>query len=248
MDTIKCLIVDDEIPAGKVIDRYIQDVPGLTTVAICRNAMEAVNITKSQQVDLIFLDIQMPGITGIEFVKTLNNSIPVILTTAFREYAVDGFELDVLDYLVKPISFERFFKAVCKIYKHINIPAGFTQELVNKAGDIREFRSFEETYIYVRVDKKMKQVWLKDIIFIESIGDYVKVITESEVIITYLKIGYLEKKLPSDKFIRIHRSYLVARDKVSSFTANTIEVGGKTLSLGVNYKKKVHEAFEGYGA
>lgn len=241
---MKCLIVDDEIPAAKVIDRYIQEIPGMETIGICKNAMEALGVLKNQPVDLVFLDIQMPGINGIEFVKTMNNAVPIILTTAFRDYAVDGFELDVLDYLVKPISFERFFRAISKIYKQGNSQINTPPEWHDKPGqEIKEFKTFEEMYIYVRVDKKMKQVWLKDIAYIESIGDYVKIITEQEVIITYLKIGYLEKKLPPHVFIRIHRSYLIARDRVSSFTSNTIEIADKVLPIGGNYKSKIHDLF-----
>ena len=241
MNTIKCLIVDDEAPAAKVISRYIQEIPGLEVADVCRNVMEALNALKNNPIDLVFLDIQMPGINGIELVKTLKNSVPVILTTAYREYAVDGFELEVLDYLVKPISFERFFKAISKIYKQDAALSSKWQELPSQK--IREFNTFEEMYIYVRVDKKMKQVWLKDILYIESIGDYVKIITDQEVVITYLKISYLEKKLPSNTFIRIHRSYLIARNRVSSFTSNDVEVGGKALPIGGSYKKKIHDLF-----
>ncbi len=247
MGNIKCLIVEDEIPAAKVISKYIQEIPGMEVTSSCKNAMEALNVLKNETIDLVFLDIQMPGINGIEFTKILSNSLPVILTTAYREFAVEGFELEVLDYLVKPISFERFFKAVSKIYKSNTFPTIPSREGTDASDQaIREFKSFDEMYIYVRVDKKMKQVWLKEIIYIESIGDYVKIITDHEVIVTYLKIGYLEKKLPGTTFTRIHRSFLISRGRVSSFTSNTIEIGNKVLPIGVNYKKKIHTFFFGH--
>lgn len=245
MNTIKCLIVDDEIPATKIIDRYINEIPGIETVAICSNAMEALHAIKKHKIDLIFLDIQMPGINGIEFIKLLNNPTQIVLTTAYREYAVEGFDLEVLDYLVKPISFERFFKAIGKIYKQkkINTSAEWSE---NHIQNINEFKSFDEMYMYVRVDKKMKQVWLKEILYIESMGDYVKIITDHEMIITYLKVGYLEKKLPQNIFIRIHRGYLVARNKVSAYTTNTLEINNKILPIGGNYKEKTHALLLGH--
>jgi len=239
------MIVDDEVPAAKVIDRYIRQIPGMEVAAICKNAMEAIQLLNSTTIDLVFLDIQMPGITGLELVKTLNHSVPVILTTAYRDYAVEGFELNVLDYLVKPISFERFFKAIGKVYQTGNLPVNTPASWQENPGHgIMEFKSFDEMYLYVRVDKKMKRVWLRDIVYIESMGDYVKIFTNQEMIITYLKIGYLEKKLPQEHFLRIHRSYLIAPNQVSAFTTNTLEIGQKTLPIGGSYKKNTHKRLE----
>lgn len=235
MNALKCLIIDDEAPATKVLERYVQQIDGLTSVGSCRNAMEALSLMNAHPIDLIFLDIQMPGITGIEFIKSLNQPLSVILTTAYREYAVEGFELNVTDYLVKPISFERFFRAVSKVFQQVR-----TTAVLPPAEPISEFQSYVDMYMYVRVEKKMQKVQLKDIHYIESMGDYVKIILSDQQLITHLKIGYLEKKLPVQKFIRIHRSYIVAKDKIQSFTANSIEVASKNLPIGGNYRTQFH--------
>lgn len=240
-NTLKCLIIEDEIPARKVLERYILQIDGLELKGSCRNAMEALNIINSQTIDLIFLDIQMPGITGIEFIKALKKPFRIILTTAYREYAVEGFELDVVDYLVKPIAFERFFKAVTKVFQN-----DIDQNFVPAQNLINEFSSYSDSYIYVRTEKKMQKILLSDINFIESIGDYVKIILEDKQVVTYLKISYLEKKLPAQKFIRIHRSYIVAKDKIEAYTSNAIEIKNLKLPIGGSYRSLIQKILGKY--
>ncbi|WP_298555739.1 LytTR family DNA-binding domain-containing protein [uncultured Algibacter sp.] len=241
MNTLKCLIIEDEAPAAKVLERYILKIDGIELKGSCRNAMEALNIINSQPIDLIFLDIQMPGITGIEFIKALKKPFRIILTTAYREYAIEGFELDVVDYLLKPIAFERFFKAVSKVFQN-----DISQNFMPSQNLINEFNAYNNSYIYVRTAKKMQKIQLSDINFIESIGDYVKIILDDRQVVTYLKISYLEKKLPTQKFIRIHRSFIVAKDKIQAYTSSTIEIEDRKLPIGGSYRSFIHKVLGKY--
>lgn len=230
---MKCIVVDDEPLARQLIESYIEKVDGLHNIRSCTNALESFSFLQQHSVDLIFLDIQMPQITGIELLKSLNQRPKVILTTAFREYAVEAFDLDVIDYLLKPISFDRFLRSIGKIYQ-LKPPV---QEI--KSDPIA--RSFEEAYMYFKQDREMVKVYLKDIIYIESLKDYVRIKTTSGQIISYQKISYLEQKLPESKFIRIHRSYIIALDKVSSFTSQSIHVGDYDVPIGRNYKSSTQK-------
>ena len=175
----------------------------------------------------------MPKLTGIDFLKTLKNPPKVIFTTAFREYALDGFELEVSDYLLKPISFERFLKAISKVFDDKDFRHGHQMGPLN-AED-------EEPFVYFKVDKRMVKIRLNDILVIESIKDYVKVKTADKEIVTHQQISYLEHKLPEDKFIRIHRSFIVAIDKIDAFSATEVEINGKYVPIGRNYKNEVIE-------
>ncbi|UII33254.1 LytTR family DNA-binding domain-containing protein [Fulvivirga ulvae] len=228
---IRCIIVDDEPLAIEVIESYINRLENIEIVAKCSNALKAFEILKKEPVDLIFLDIQMPKLTGLDFVKTLQNPPKVIITTAYRDYALEGYELNVVDYLLKPISFERFLKAVSRVY-HTEISPETTQTT-----DIES----EEAYIYLKADKKMVKVQLRDILYIESLKDYVRVKTSDKEVITHQKISYLEEKLPEECFLRIHRSFIVALKKVETYSATSIEVPGKELPIGRLYKDQVLE-------
>ena len=221
---IRCIIVDDEPLAIEVIESYINRLENIEIVAKCSNALKAFEILKKEPVDLIFLDIQMPKLTGLDFVKTLQNPPKVIITTAYRDYALEGYELNVVDYLLKPISFERFLKAVSRVY-HTEM----SQEAT------------ETTYIYLKADKKMVKVQLRDILYIESLKDYVRVKTSDKEVITHQKISYLEEKLPEECFLRIHRSFIVALKKIETYSATSIEVPGKELPIGRLYKDQVLE-------
>ncbi len=227
---IRCLIVDDEPLAIEIIESYLDRLDDMEIVAKCTNALRAFEVLQKEAVDLLFLDIQMPKLTGLDFLKTLKDPPKVILTTAYREYALEGYELDVLDYLLKPISFERFFKAVSKMYKKENGPT--PQEKQSSMG-------MEEPYLYLKADKKMVKVLLKDILYIESLKDYVRIKTPGKDVITHQTISYFEEKLPEDAFIRIHRSFIVPLHKIETFSASFIEVPGKELPIGRMYKNEV---------
>ena len=225
---MKCLIIDDEPLARELIESYVVRMENFTMVKSCTNALEAFPILQQKQIDLIFLDIHMPQLTGIDLIKSLKDKPKVILTTAYREYAAEAFDLDVIDYLIKPITFDRFLRAVGKIYQS-GIPPVDENSVV---------RSFYDAYIFLREDREMIKVFLRDIWYIESLRDYVKVKTSSRQIITYQKISVLEQKLPEKEFVRIHRSFIVAIGKVSSFTANTVRAGEIEIPLGRNYKQQ----------
>lgn len=232
---MRCLVVDDEPLARQLMESYIQRVEGLTLVRSCSNAIEAFNLLSQRSVDLIFLDIQMPQITGLDLLKTLKHRPRIILTTAYREYAVDAYDLDVADYLLKPILFERFLRSISKIYQ-LKQPVDPEEETNS------HWQSYEEAYMYFKEDREMIKVPLKDILYIESLRDYVKVKTACRQIVTYQKISYLEQKLPESKFIRVHRSFIVALDKVSSFSINGIRIGAHDIPIGRNYKNQAMSA------
>ena len=232
-EKIRCLIIDDEELAIKVIESYVAKVDSLDLVASCQNAFDAFNILNKDKIDLIFLDIQMPQLTGLEFIKSLNNPPQVILTTAYREYAPEGFELDVLDYLLKPIGFSRFLKAISKVTREM-------QPMAEKDPVVRE-DNYENAYIFVKCGKAMEKVGYKDILFIESFRDYVKIHTTKKVVTTYLKISFLEEKLPTELFLRVHKSFIIAISKITAYTSNDIEIDALHVPVGNFYKKQVVE-------
>lgn len=234
---INCLLVDDEPLALDVLSSYIQRVDGLEIVARCDNAMQAFEAIQNNQVDLLFLDIQMPKLDGIEFLKSLPSPPKVIFTTAYREYAIEAFEVDAVDYLLKPIPFSRFLKAVGKAYQHLQLQTGTIPADVEAPSS--ELGSMES--IFVRADKKMVKIMLKDILYIESLKDYVLIHLPDKRIITKQKISYLEEKLPDDQFLRIHRSFLVSIKKIDAFSPSQIDIGGKELPIGRSYKNTVND-------
>src|SRR6476661_2898286 len=201
---IKCLVIDDELPARDVLQKHISDVDALELAGSCTNAVEALSFLQSNTVDLLFLDIQMPHILGTNFIRTLKNPPKVIFTTAYRKYAVEGFELDAVDYLLKPISFDRFLKALNKIL-HINL-----QNTLPEAGKTDSIKEPAQPFLYFRSDRKMVKVLFNDILYIEGLRDYIKIFTTSKIIVTKHLLATLEEMLPSDTFLRIHRSYIVS--------------------------------------
>lgn len=234
---IRCLVVDDEPLAMAILEEYIGQLETLTLVGKCNNAIDALLFLQKNKVDLLFLDIQMPKLTGIDFLKTLSNRPKVVFTTAFREYALEGFELNVLDYLLKPIPFDRFLLAINKYHSANESSHSLPQIVVPQDNGIPS-----EQFIYLKSDKKMVKVFLKDILYIESLKDYVKVKTLGKEIISYQRIGYLEEKLPDKRFLRIHRTYIIATDKIKSFNSAVIEVGDQELPIGRQYKIEVMRA------
>ncbi len=219
----KCLIVDDEPPALKIIKGYIDLVENLSVVASCSNALEAMEVLKKEKVDLLFLDIQMPKLTGIGFIKTLAHPPKVIFTTAYKEYAVDAFDLDAIDYLLKPISLERFLKAVNKITNSNTV----TEQIMAPA---------RQGFLYFRSERKMVKVFLEDMLYIESLKDYIKIHRlAGKPLMVKQSISTIEAMLPPDLFLRIHRSFIISINKVTAFTTNDVEIGNIEIPIGRQY-------------
>jgi len=228
--TIRCLVVDDEPPAREIIRRYIEEVPTLELAGECANALQAFALLQQQPVDLMFLDIRMPQLNGIDFLKTLKNPPKVIFTTAYSEYALEGYELDVVDYLMKPIPFDRFLKAVNKAF-----PSGVSKtETAAAPGEKKG-----EAFLYFRADRKMVKVMLTDILYIESMKDYIKVFTINGTIITKQSITSVEEMLPEKEFIRVHRSYIVSLNRIKTFTSELIEIDKTEIPIGKLYRNEV---------
>ena len=226
---IKCLVVDDEPLAREAIKVYIEKMPELELVDECENALQAMAGLRTKQVDLIFLDIEMPEIDGISFLQMLKNIPGVIFTTAYRNYAVEAFNLDVIDYLLKPISFDRFVSAINKYY-----------ERTNKAVSVQtEFKKETVNYLKVKADRKTYKVDISKIQYIESLKDYVKIVCMDESIVTHDSLSNMEAFLSEYGFIRIHRSFLVAIDKIRSFDAESVFLENNELPISRTYKKSV---------
>ncbi len=220
----KCLIVDDEPPAIKIIKMYVDMVEQLELIGCCSNALQAMKIMSDQKIDLLFLDIRMPKLLGTDFLKTLQNPPKVIFTTAHKEFATDAFDLDAVDYLLKPISFERFLKAVNKVTNNVLPAENLT--MPNTRG-----------FLYFRSARKMVKVFLDDIQYVESIKDYIKIYLSGQQapLIVKHSLSTLEAMLPSNSFIRIHRSYIVSKLKITAYTAYDIEIGPVELPIGRQY-------------
>jgi DNA-binding LytR/AlgR family response regulator len=227
--TIKCLVVDDEPPAREIIHRYIEQVPVLELAGECANAIQAFTFFQQRPVDLLFLDIRMPQLNGTDFLKALKNPPKVIFTTAYSEYALEGYELDVVDYLVKPITFERFLKSVNKACQlaHLRVDPIVTEERKT------------ESFVYFRADRKMVKVMLQEILYIESMKDYVKVFTTNGMIITKQSISSVEAMLPEKEFVRTHRSFIVSSRHIKSFTAELIELQNMEIPIGKSFRNEV---------
>lgn len=230
---ISCLIVDDEAIARDVIATHLSKISNINIVASCNNALEAFNVISNNTIDLVFLDINMPEISGISFAKSINKNIKIIFTTAYREYAVEGFELQAVDYLLKPISFERLLKAVNTYFEVHGDP---------KNGQIQKPET--NPFMFVRSDRRMIKIDFDAIIYIESYSDYIKIHLSDEIIVTRETLSALEAKLPKVQFIRIHRSFIIALAHISSFTNEHIVIHGQALTISRSYKKEVLELLE----
>ncbi|MEO8402943.1 MAG: LytTR family DNA-binding domain-containing protein [Chitinophagaceae bacterium] len=228
---IKCLIIDDEPPARDIIRRYAEQVSSLEIIGEYGNAIQAFGALQQHSIDLLFLDIQMPQLTGTDFIKTLSNPPKVIFTTAFPEYAVEGYELDAVDYLVKPIRFERFLKAINKTFSTTLSKQAVIAPVVEEKK--------EESFVYFRADRKMVKVMLGDILYIESMKDYIKIVTKQGVVITKQSISSVEAMLPEKEFVRVHRSYIVSLNKIKSFTTELMEVEKTEIPIGKLYRNEV---------
>ncbi len=237
---LNTIIVDDEPLARDILETYIEQIPELNLVAKCSNALEANNILQSEEVDLMFLDIQMPQVTGTEFLKSLNNPPMVVFTTAYPNYAIEGFELDALDYLLKPIPMDRFMKAVNRAVEMKNLFSSTnpeTAEIVDRpAGE-------KEDFVFVKSDKKLVKIHYSDIIYIEGLKDYVIIRCKDTRVITLQTMKSLEARMPANIFKRIHRSYIVNLDEINAVVGNMVEVTekgqSKNLPIGKNYKDEL---------
>lgn len=228
---IKCIAIDDEPLALEVIKAHLQQIQGVELIATFNNPVEAYDIIKSEGVELIFLDIEMPLLSGIDFLKTLSNPPKVIFTTAYRNYAIESYELDVVDYLLKPISFTRFFKAVNK-YRNLTNSVFVTSEILTDD---------KADHLYVNANKKFVKVIFEEILYVESMKDYLRIYLTNGQVITKDTISNFEEKL-SDNFLRIHRSFIVNKTKVTAFTKADVEIGEIEIPIGASYKETVIEA------
>ena len=225
-----CLIIDDEPIAIRVVRNHLQNFSNIEILGECANAIEALGFLATNPVDLIFLDIQMPQLTGIELIRSLNHPPAIIFTTAYREFAVEAFDLDVVDYLLKPFSLARFAKAMGKFFQQMNER--------NVGTSPQESMAVPE-YIFLKADKKIYKIELDDLVYMESLGDYVNVYTRSDKITTKERISVLETKLPPNQFLRIHRSYIVSIRKIDAILSGCIEIASKKIPIGRNYKEQV---------
>ena len=233
--TIRCIIVDDEPIAREILENHLRKIEAVTVVASCKNAIEAFNVLNSNTIDLIFLDINMPEISGLSFAKSIHPSIKIIFTTAYREYAVDGFDLQAVDYLLKPISFNRLMQAVNK----------YLGEITNhRVPEIIESDIEKNDFIFVRSDRKMIKINFQNICYIESLSDYIKIHQDDKSVVTRETITSIESKLPKNDFLRIHRSFIVSLSKISSFTNEFVEVNNKSITISRSYKKEVLKRLE----
>jgi DNA-binding LytR/AlgR family response regulator len=228
---IRCLLIDDEPPALKILARYINDIAALEIVGQCNNALEAIEVLRQKKVDVIFLDIKMPRVIGTEFFRNLAHPPKVIFVTAYREYAVDGFELDAVDYLVKPVSFERFLKAVTKLNRILGSEMATTAiEPVPSA----------EAFVYMKMDSGMNKIFINEIKYIESCKDFVKIfLNDGKKLLVKQSISALENLLSEHKFLRVHRSYIISLDKVSGYTSLSIKLKDSEIPIGRLYKQVV---------
>ena len=230
---IKCIIVDDEPFAQKGLEEYIKEVDFLELIAVCDNAMQAYPLLHNNKTDLILLDIEMPELSGIDFIKSLKKMPAVIFTTAYPEYALQSYDLDVIDYLVKPISFQRFLKAINKA-KH------FLADKLKDPSQIAE----ESDYLFLKVNHQLEKIFYKDILFIEALQNYVAIHLADKKIISYITISGMEKKLPANLFMRIHKSYIVALHKINMITGSKIIINTHELPVSRNVKDKLMHAVE----
>jgi DNA-binding LytR/AlgR family response regulator len=227
---INCLVVDDEPIAREGLMEYIMQIDYLNAVGQCKSATEAACLLQKKKIDLIFMDIQMPKLTGIEFVKALANPPLIIFTTAYSEYALEGFELDVVDYLLKPISFARFLKSVEKAQSFLNAR---NKEL-----------SITQDFFFIKCNGKIEKIMMSDVVFIEAMSNYVIIHTQQKKYITYLTFSGIEEQLPANLFVRIHKSYIVAISAIQTIDGNDLITSSVRLPMSKNYKNEVMNRIE----
>ena len=236
---IRCLVVDDEPLALHILEDYISKVPFLQLIKVTTNPIEALQLVQEGGIDLVFLDVQMPELTGIQFLRIANGKTKVILTTAYPQYALEGYELDVIDYLLKPIAFERFFKSVQKAQGIIQPSAKIEAKPEPAQND------FLSDFIFVKTEHKIQKVYLNDILFIEGLKDYISIFTPAERIITLQNMKRMEDALPERHFIRVHKSYIVSLNKIDSIERSRIFIGDKVIPVGDTYREEFFKIVDG---
>lgn len=227
---VNCIIVDDEPMAREILVTYITRITNLNLIKSCSSAIEALNLINDKNIDLLFLDINMPEISGLSLAKSTHKKTKIIFTTAYREYAADGFDLQAIDYLLKPIAFDRFLQAVDKF---LEIPSTLKNHPI-------ENKSFtNNNFIFVRVDRKMLKIDFDSILYIESLSDYIKIHTKNKTIVTRETITNIQTKLPTTSFLRIHRSFIISISSINSYTNEYIEINKKAIPISRSYKEEV---------
>jgi DNA-binding LytR/AlgR family response regulator len=234
MQIYKCIIIEDEPLAAEVLQDYIRQVPFLKLACCCSDAFYAMESLQQFDIDLMFLDIHLPKMKGLDLIKVLKKPPKIIITSAYQEYALQGYEFNVIDYLLKPIEFSRFLKAVNKIEQ--------TKEMVPPGRPA--ILPAERVYLFFNVGKKKVRVFLDEILYIESMKEYIRVNTKSKSVLTKFKLSQADVLLNENNFLRIHRSFIVAKDKIESFSATEVDIGGKQLPIGRNYKELVMSVLE----
>ncbi|MCX2478724.1 LytTR family DNA-binding domain-containing protein [Pedobacter sp. MC2016-15] len=245
--TLKCIAVDDEPLALDIIEDYVSKVPFLELVKRTENAIEALQLVQAGGIDLVFLDIQMPDLTGIQFLKIANNKASYILTTAYSQYALESYDLNVSDYLLKPIAFDRFYKAVEKVHsQHKNnvepvlTPAPVAPAPAPVVAEIQPVQDF----IFVKTEHKIQKIELDNILYIEGLKDYISIFTKAERVITLQNMKRMEETLPKSQFIRVHKSYIIALDKIESIERSRITICGKIIPIGDTYRDEFFKKIE----
>ncbi len=233
---LHCIIVDDEPLALKIIEDYIRQIDYLEYQNGFDNPLKAITYLKNHQVDLLFLDIQMSKLTGIQLLNVIKNRPFVIVTTAYEQYALQGYELDVLDYLLTPISFERFVKAVDKAYDRIKIKAGSVANDENAL-----ITNPKEDYLFVKSGNKLQKIELEEILYVKGMGEYLKIVTTTASVMILQSFAKLSSALPGETFVRVHKSYLVAIDKIESIERNRIKIADELIPISDTYKKTFYD-------
>jgi two-component system LytT family response regulator len=238
MTKLKCIAVDDEPLALDIIEDYVSKVPFLELVKRTENAIEALQMVQAGGIDLVFLDIQMPELTGIQFLKIANGKASYILTTAYSQYALESYDLNVSDYLLKPIAFDRFYKAVEKVHNQLKGGASAVstiQPLMAAAPAPQPVNPIQD-FIFVKTEHKIQKIELDDILYIEGLKDYISIFTKTERVITLQNMKKMEETLPKGQFIRVHKSYIIALDKIESIERSRIAICGKIIPIGDTYR------------
>ena len=237
MTKLKCIAVDDEPLALDIIEDYVSKVPFLELVKRTENAIEALQLVQAGGIDLVFLDIQMPELTGIQFLKIANNKASYILTTAYSQYALESYDLNVSDYLLKPIAFDRFYKAVEKVHNQTKSvePVAVAQPVPVSAPFSASNHSVQD-FIFVKTEHKIQKIQLDDILYIEGLKDYISIFTKAERVITLQNMKKMEETLPKGQFVRVHKSYIISLDKIESIERSRISINGKVIPIGDTYR------------
>lgn len=241
---LKCIAVDDEPLALDIIEDYISKVPFLELVKRTENAIEGLQLVQAGGIDLVFLDIQMPDLTGIQFLKIANNKASYILTTAYSQYALESYDLNVSDYLLKPIAFDRFYKAVEKVHNQQKNNAEPAVVAVPAPAPVVTPAQAVQDFIFVKTEHKIQKIELDDILYIEGLKDYISIFTKTERVITLQNMKRMEETLPSSQFIRVHKSYIIALDKIESIERSRITICGKIIPIGDTYRDEFFKRIE----